>query len=258
VAKKKPQVPKPPSNVQAPKRREAPRSGPKLSLSGVPRLWWGAGGGVIVVVVAVLAYVLLSGGSSISTQSVTVLGKLTKAPAAGPAGPEGVPIPKAKALAPAGWLTLGQTRDGINCEPIESLAYHIHVHLTIFVNGTQRLVPYGIGIAPPRQGESTPAGYFVGSGSCFAWLHTHANDGIIHVESPAHKTYTLGDFFDIWGVQLGHDIVGPAHGQVTAFFNGRYYKGDPRALPLDRHAQIQLDVGKPLIAPETVTFPNGL
>jgi hypothetical protein len=214
---------------------------------------------VIVVVVAVLAYVLLSGGgTSVATSPLSVLGKLTPAPAAGKSGPESEPIPAAKALAPAGWLTLGQTRDGINCEPIESLAYHIHVHLTIFVNGSQRLVPYGIGIAPPLQGTKLPSGYFVGSGSCFAWLHTHASDGIIHVESPAQKTYTLGDFFDIWGVQLGPNVVGPAHGHVTAFFNGRYYKGNPRALPLAKHAQIQLDVGKPLIAPETIVFRNGL
>ena len=72
------------------------------------------------------------------------------------------------------------------------------------------------------------------------------------------KTYTLGDFFDIWGVQLGPNIVGPAHGHVTAFYNGSLYKGNPRDLPLNKHAQIQLDVGKPLIAPQTITFPDGL
>ena len=218
---------------------------------------------VLAGVIAVVVFAVGRGGGkapivTVPTEPASVPGKLTAAPAAGPEGPEAVPIPAGSSLAPAGWLTLGQSLDGINCEPLERLAYHIHIHLTIFVGGTARRVPYGVGIAPPLQGTQTSGGYFVGSGTCFAWLHTHASDGIIHVESPAAKTYTLGDFFDIWHQPLGLNVVGPAHGHVTAFFDGRYYKGNPRALPLDPHAQIQLDVGKPLIAPEQITFPNGL
>jgi hypothetical protein len=213
------------------------------------------------LVVVVVAYLVLSGGGggkNVATQPVSVLGSLTAAPAPGRTGPEGVPIPAAAALAPAGWLKLGESRDGITCEPIERLAYHIHVHLTIFVSGAARAIPYGIGIAPPRTGTKTSVGYFVSSGACFAWLHTHAADGMIHVESPKQTTYTLGDFFDIWHQPLGPSVVGSAKGHVTAFYNGRYYKGNPRDLPLNKHAQIQLDVGTPLIAPETISFPNGL
>jgi hypothetical protein len=32
----------------------------------------------------------------------------------------------------------------------------------------------------------------------------------------------------------------------------------PRGIPLLAHAQIQLDVGRPLVAPETIDFPPGL
>ena len=92
----------------------------------------------------------------------------------------------------------------------------------------------------------------------FAWLHTHANDGIIHIESPSAATYTLGDFFAIWHQPLGPEEVGPARGHVTALFDGQVWTGNPRDIPLQRHAQIQLIVGKPLIAPEKITFPNGL
>jgi hypothetical protein len=255
---KKPRVPPPPKPVQAPQRRDSQR--PSAAVFARAPAWaWGVGGvGLLVVVVLVGYFALGGGGKKLPLESVSVLGGLTAAPAAGAAGPEGVPIPPAKALAPAGWLTLGQSLDGITCEPIERLSYHIHVHLTIFVKGVQRLVPFGIGIAPPRTGEKTAIGYFVTSGSCFAWLHTHVADGIIHVESPKAKTYTLGDFFDIWHQPLGPSTVGPDKGHVTVFFNGRYYKGDPRNLPLDKHAQIQLDVGTPLIAPEHITFPTGL
>jgi hypothetical protein len=191
-------------------------------------------------------------------EPASVLGSLRSAHAGGPAGPEGVPIPDGLTLAPPGWLTPGETRDGITCQPIERLAYHIHVHLTIFVNGLPRRIPLGIGIAPPRTGVNTPNGFFVASGSCFAWLHTHASDGIIHVESPAPMTYTLGDFFDIWHEALGPDRLGSATGPLTAFYNGQHWKGNPRDMPLRKHAQIQLDLGRPLIAPETITFPNGL
>lgn len=255
MANKK-RVPTPP--VQAPKRRDTPNRA-RLSLPVVP--WWGwlAGGLAAAVAVGGVVLALSSGaGTSLPLEPVSAAGTLKAAPSAGAPGPEGVPIPRAKPLAPAGTIALGQTIDGISCTSSEMLAYHIHAHLTVFVRGAARRIPYGIGIAPPRGGTKTPAGVFVSTGACFAWLHTHAADGIVHIEAPARTTYTLGQFFDIWGQPLGRDRVGPAIGHVTAFFNGHVYNGDPRAIPLQRHAQIQLDVGRPLVAPETVSFPNGL
>ena len=56
-------------------------------------------------------------------------------------------------------------------------------------------------------------------------------------------------FFAEWGLPLSSTQVGPAHGKVTAFFNGRIYNGDPADLPLGYHYQIQLDVGTPVVAP---------
>jgi hypothetical protein len=173
-------------------------------------------------------------------------------------GPEGVPIPQAPTLARPRLLAPFERIDGIACQAGEQVLFHIHAHLTIFVRGAARQVPAGIGIAPPRQVAATPQGAFVTAGSCFMWLHTHAADGIIHTESPVDRTYTLSDFFDIWGQPLNREQVGPAHGRVTALVNGRRYTGNPRAIPLLAHAQIQLEVGRPLVAPEAITFPNGL
>jgi hypothetical protein len=158
----------------------------------------------------------------------------------------------------AGSPAAGSSIDGISCAPLEQLVYHIHVHLTIFVAGTQRQVPYGVGIAPPLQIHSTPNGPFVAGGACFSWLHTHAADGIIHVESPVQRTYTLGQFFDVWKQPLGRGQLGSATGRITAFLDGRHYLGNPRNMPLLAHAQIQLDVGRPLVAPESIRFPSGL
>jgi hypothetical protein len=154
-------------------------------------------------------------------------------------------------------MTTGQPVDGVQCSTNEQVAFHIHAHLTIFVNGMAQEIPAAVGIADPRA-EATPQGPFVAAGSCFSWLHTHAADGIIHVESPVTATYHLGQFFDIWGAPLGPDQVGPAAGAVTAFYNGRHWTGEPRDIPLNAHAQIQLDVGSPLIAPESIGFPHGL
>ena len=189
--------------------------------------------------------------------SLASLGPLQAPGSPGPAGPEGVPIPAAPALAGTTSEASGQSVDGISCDTSEQTLFHIHAHLTIFVDGAARQLPAGIGI-PGAQAQSTPEGPFVSSGTCFYWLHTHAADGIIHIESPVQRTYTLGDFFDEWGEPLGPSQVGPDTGKVTAFYDGKPYEASPRDIPLHAHAQIQLDIGTPLIAPEHITFPNGL
>jgi hypothetical protein len=186
------------------------------------------------------------------------LGHLSPSPPLGRLGPENVPLRVVPALAPASSPAPGQKIDRIACASLEQLAFHIHAHLAIFVRGTQRQVPYGVGIAPPLRIDRTPVGDFALAGACFTWLHTHAGDGIIHIESPVTRTYTLGEFFDIWNQPLTSNRVGPASGAVTAFFDGRHYLGNPRTIPLLAHAQIQLDVGRPLVAPESIHFPTGL
>jgi hypothetical protein len=199
-----------------------------------------------------------SGGTpQLKLAALSTLGTLRPAPSAGPAGPEGVPIPAAAPLAGTGSAVTGKDVDGISCQSNEQTIFHIHAHLTIFVNGSPRQVPAGIGI-PGASAQNTAQGAFISSGTCFYWLHTHAADGIIHIESPAQRTYTLGDFFDEWGQPLGPHQVGPATGPVIAIYDGKRYQGNPRDIPLNAHAQIQLEVGTPLVAPQAITFPGSL
>ena len=228
------------------------------------RLWLACSGAAIVVIGLVVGITLaISGGGGASATSnlhlapLSSLGALEPAPAAGPAGPEQVPVPSAAALAGTAGAVAGQPKDGISCQTSEQTLFHIHAHLTVFVNGSARQVPAAIGI-PGAVSQSTPAGSFVSQGTCFYWLHTHAADGIIHIESPVHRTYTLGNFFDEWGQPLSASRVGPASGHVVAIYNGQVFTGNPRDIPLTAHAQIQLEVGTPLVAPEQITFPNGL
>lgn len=224
-----------------------------------------ARGGVLAAfVVAIAAGVVLANhhgptgqgnARALRLSSLSSLGPLRSPPPAGALGPEGVPLPDARVLAVAG-AGRGPV-DGIQCLGNEQLAFRIHVHLTVFDHGVARSIPYGVGIEGP-QTMITPEGIFVGGGSCFYWLHTHAADGIVHIESPVVRTFTLGKFFDVWGQELGPDRVGPASGHVTAIYNGRLFEGNPRQIPLTAHAQIQLDVGRPLVAPLSIAFPAAL
>jgi hypothetical protein len=194
-------------------------------------------------------------GSTGSTQPISVLGTLQPAPAGGALGPEQVPIPSAPVLAATSAATTGQTIDGVGCNSSEQTLFHIHTHLTIFVNGQSRQVPAGIGI-PGAVSTQSQSGPFIESGTCFYWLHTHAADGIVHIESPVKRAFTLGNFFDEWGQPLGPDQVGPAHGKVTVILNGRVFTGNPRNAPLGSHENLQLEVGTPLVAPETIDWSN--
>jgi hypothetical protein len=198
------------------------------------------------------------GSTPLPLAALSTLGHLVAIGTPGHVGPEGVPIPVAPALAQTPLLAHGDQIDGITCQANEQILFHIHAHLTIFVRGMARQVPAAIGIAPPYEVTQTPLGPFVAGASCFMWLHTHAADGIIHTESPVKRTFTLGAFFDIWGQRLDREHVGPAYGPVTALFNGHVFTGSPRTIPLLAHAQIQLDVGRPLIAPQQIAFPRGL
>ena len=178
-------------------------------------------------------------------------------------GPETVGVPSGPKLATLLTSATGQIVDGIQCQTNEQTVTHVHTHLTIFVNGKARVIPYGIGI-PGAGAVSTSEGPFVQTGSCFYWLHVHANDGIIHIESPStSESFTLGQFFDVWGIPLSKTQVGSATGNVTVFFTAPgektgIYTGNPRNLPLGDHYQIQLVVGTPIVAPVKVTDWGGL
>ena len=160
-------------------------------------------------------------------------------------------------LAPVWSGLTGQSVDGVSANQSEQVAYHIHAHLAIYVDGTAKTVPYGIGIAQPWSTVQTADGPFVNSGSAFYYLHTHDGTGVIHIESPTTTQYTLGQFFAEWNQPLSATQVGSHSGAVIAYVNGAKFAGDPASIPLTKHALIQLDLGKD-IAPQSYTFANGL
>ncbi len=68
---------------------------------------------------------------------------------------------------------------------------------------------------------------------------------MIHIESPTQRIYTLGQFFDEWHQPLTANRVGDLHGKIAAFFNGKPWTKNVRAIPLLPHALIQFDIGEP-------------
>jgi hypothetical protein len=187
---------------------------------------WGVAGAVVVATLVVGTVLVLNKGSSSPTStpsSPAVLADLQKGPAPWSQG-----VPGLKERLQAIDLPYG---------PQEQLAYHIHMHVEVFIDGTAEPVPAGVGIN--NVGPSSQQFITV--------LHTHDTSGIIHVESPVQRAYTLGQFFDVWGVQFSSTCVGgyctSGNKQVRVFLNGKPYAGDPRGLLLKQHEEIVVTYG---------------
>jgi len=197
---------------------------------------------------------VLLGACGSSSPKRTQSSSTSASPSAPALGYEGIPLEQGSQLAPPSTTGTG-TVDGIQCGPTEQLAYHVHAHLAVYVNGQPRALPAGVGI-PGALVQQTQDGPVVGQGQCFYWLHTHTSDGVIHIESPTQRIYTLGNFFDEWHQPLSESQVGPDSGKVTAFLNGKPWTKTPRDIPLEGHFVVQLDVGSPAPPYQAVSFDN--
>jgi hypothetical protein len=77
----------------------------------------------------------------------------------------------------------------------KAMVLHIHPHLSITFDGQPLTIPSHIGMDYSLWKDNTLNQYGIGMSP----LHTHDTSGTIHVESNAYRTYTLGQFLDIWG-----------------------------------------------------------
>jgi hypothetical protein len=119
--------------------------------------------------------------------------------------------------------------------------------LDIFVNGISYAVPAGIGIKPP---------------DCIYWIHTHDISGIIHIESPDNRTFTLGQFFDIWGKKFNNSqifdfVVDRSQNRlIEVYINGtRIDNLQYRDIPLRNHQYITIVYGAQLSEIPAFEFP---
>ena len=139
-----------------------------------------------------------------------------------------------------------------------ALVRHDHVHLDLIVNGHRVTIPAGVGLAQPLDGGPCPPGPMP-AGDCTTGhvyvaqvanspLHTHSTSGIVHIESDRPGTFTLGQFFDEWGVRLSASCVGGYCGgagkELRVYVDGRRVR-NPRAVVLGNREEIAVVFGGP-------------
>ncbi|GAA2750051.1 hypothetical protein [Amnibacterium kyonggiense] len=164
-------------------------------------------------------------------------------PAPSPLGPERIAIQEGVPLAPDTTGTSRRVRDGVACSAGEGTAQHLHAHLAVYVDGVLRPIPAGVGVVAPSITRRGTSAEFARATHCYYWLHVHARDGIIHIETPTKNPSTLGQFFAVWGQPLSASRVAGAKGRVTVLVDGRVVRGDPADVVLRRRESIQIDVG---------------
>ncbi|MGC9219868.1 MAG: hypothetical protein ACP5H2_00785 [Solirubrobacteraceae bacterium] len=168
-------------------------------------------------------------------------------------GPEGLPVETGPFLASPLTSTLGPVVDGIQCQPMAQHAYTAYAHLQVYVNGHPRTLPGGIGLVNevPRL---TAQGFVYRASTCMYWLHTRADDGVIQIQSPVPRRFTLGDLFRIWNQPLTRNRIADARGHLTVTLNGKHWNAPPGGVPLREHAVIQIDVGTPVVRFQPVSW----
>jgi hypothetical protein len=162
-----------------------------------------------------------------------------------------------------------QSAAGIPCDQLEHTQVHYHAALQIVYQGNILPIPANIGIS------GDPA-----APTCFYWLHVHAaNEDVIHIESPATDTFTLGQFFAVWSTwskaQGGsNEPLDATHVSTLTLTpdeklvvyidlqDGKgptVYTGDPKAIVLKAHEVITLEITPPAVTPPPAfTFTSGL
>lgn len=132
---------------------------------------------------------------------------------------------------PPPWSASGDYRQRLQVAGLQPLRMGVRlpinfvVHLDVYYEGKPVEIPANVGIDQASRLVSP--------------LHTHKQDGVISVESPEQKDFTLGQFFTVWGVPLDGAEVFVDGERVT----------DPSGLVLTPRQQIAVVYGA---RPETI------
>jgi len=150
---------------------------------------------------------------------------------------------------------------GVPCDRLEHSQVHYHAALQIVYNGNVVNLPDSAGIQYDSAGTNV---------SCYYWLHVHAsNKNVIHIESPASDTFTVGQFFDVmnsWSQANGKPAQKLDASHVSTFTIGAdqkivtyvdlgdgkgplVHEGDPRAIQLKSHEVITIEITPPAVTP---------
>lgn len=156
---------------------------------------------------------------------------------------------------------------GLALETKERLAYHVHAHLDVFIDGKHRTVPAGIGIVIDdpdvrtfdEGGELAYGGIEECATPCISPLHTHDVTGVLHTESATTEENTLGQLFSEWDVRLDEECVGTYctdDTPIRVFVDGAEVSlAEAADIALSNHREIAITIGRlPSRVPDSADF----
>ena len=150
-------------------------------------------------------------------------------------------------------LDVGRAPAGLTCS--QTTERRVGAHLELFARGLVVLVPAGVGVGPPLRTAGMKT-----MGACSYPARTREPTGVI--ESVPTTRVTLGDFFALWGQPLGPGRLAGFRAagveRVRAWVNGRSWHGNPRSIPLLRHSEIVLELGRFIPPHASYRFEKGL
>jgi hypothetical protein len=159
-----------------------------------------------------------------------------------PASPASLPgVLTTDAPWPANAAQSGARADALGL-PAEGTTMHEHANVQIFVNGQREPVPTDIGIdLDAGTGQS---------------IHTHDDTGTVHLESSQARTFTLGEFFGVWGVRLTPSCIGgycnDEQNRLRIYVDGEQRTGDPGDITLADQSVIVVTYGTEKQLPDPI------
>ena len=120
---------------------------------------------------------------------------------------------------------------GVACK--SGTQYHAHALISFYKDGQRLALPGNIGR----------------NANCNYELQTADKSGVVHIQSSAAKTFTLGQFFAVWGQSLSADTVAGLEGKPSYYIIDNetitQYTDDPQNIELKPHREVLIVTGTP-------------
>jgi hypothetical protein len=122
----------------------------------------------------------------------------------------------------------GAPIDGIGC--ITTTLSNTHTLISIYNDGVKLALPALIGL-----------------NGCEYETHTHDRSGVVYVEANVLRTFTLGQFFAVWGQPISRAAVAGLSGPVRFYVIDNEtlteFDGDPAGIAFAAHKEIVIITG---------------
>jgi hypothetical protein len=129
----------------------------------------------------------------------------------------------------------GRPIAGVGC--MGEILFHAHSLISIYRNGVRTALPAKIGLM-----------------GCTYEMHTHDSSGVVHIEADGPRTFSLGQFFAVWGQPVSRTsvagLVGPVRFYVIDNETLTKFNGNPADIIFAKHKEVIIVTGTaPAILP---------